>query len=95
MRIIDRLKDLNWKDKGGTYEAAVLDDLKYLNQEQTRARCTVLIRERGHPTHFSHLPPGKAVKRIGDCRMMGNFSPIWVNWKGKSIQLEKLLQIGW
>lgn len=36
---------------------------------------------------------GKIEKRVGDGRQIGNFSPIWVNWKGKSIQVEKLLDI--
>ena len=79
-------KELDWQDKGGRFEAAVMPGIKWLNQEQSRARVIVWIRER--------KLPGTAVKRVGDCRMMGNFSPIWINWGGKSIQLERLLEIG-
>jgi len=31
--------------------------------------------------------------RSGDCRMMGNFSPIWINWKGRKVMVEELLDI--
>ncbi len=30
-------------------------------------------------------------QRTGDAQMIGNFSPIWVNWKGKKIMIEELL----
>jgi len=30
--------------------------------------------------------------RRGDCRLIGNFSPIWVTWKKKSWQVEELLR---
>jgi hypothetical protein len=95
MKEIDKYANLPWETRGGIYEVVVKNDIKYLNQEQSRATCTVLIRERAHPTQFTQVPQGKIMKRVGDIRMMGNFSPIWINWKGKSIQLEKLLQIGW
>jgi hypothetical protein len=35
---------------------------------------------------------GKTFKRIGDGRQIGNFHPIWVNWKGEKITLEELLR---
>jgi hypothetical protein len=82
----EKLAKLPWKDKGGKYEVAIIA-VDYLNQENSRFRCTVYIRERKER--------GKVEKRVGDGRLIGNFSPIWVNWKGKSIQLEKLLEIGW
>ena len=34
---------------------------------------------------------GRKYKRIGDGRQIGNFHPIWINWGGKKIQLERLL----
>ena len=34
---------------------------------------------------------GKKHIRIGDGRQIGNFHPIWVNWKGKRQQLERLI----
>ena len=36
---------------------------------------------------------GVTKERKGNGKFIGNFSPIWVNWKGNSIQLEELLAI--
>lgn len=33
---------------------------------------------------------GKIHHRMGDGRQIGNFHPIWINWQGKKIQLERL-----
>jgi len=82
----EKLAKFPWQDKGGKYEVAVVA-VDYLNQDGSRFRCNVYIRERKER--------GKVEKRVGDGRLIGNFSPIWVNWRGKSIQLEKLLEIGW
>lgn len=88
--------ELDWQDKGGQFEAAVMPGLRWLNQDMTRARVIVWVRERKLTGPIpGKLYKGTPVRRVGDCRMMGNFSPIWVNWRGKSIQLEQLLKIGW
>ena len=88
-------EELDWRDKDGTYEAAVMPGMKYLNLERSRARVIVWIRERKLTGPIpGRLYKGLPVRRVGDCRMMGNFSPIWVNWQGKNIQLEKLLSVG-
>jgi len=33
---------------------------------------------------------GEYVRRVGDCRQIGNFSPIWVNYHGQKVQLTQL-----
>jgi hypothetical protein len=34
---------------------------------------------------------GKVHKRIGDGRQIGNFHPIFIQWKGEKVLLEKLI----
>jgi hypothetical protein len=34
---------------------------------------------------------GKVHKRVGDGRQIGNFHPIFINWKGKKTTVEELL----
>jgi hypothetical protein len=76
---------VEWTDKGGTYEIA-LGKPKYLNQDQSRFRIMVYIRRR--------MPKSPTIERVGDGRLIGNFSPIWVNWDGAKVQIEKILEIG-
>lgn len=34
----------------------------------------------------------KISDRVGIGKLIGNFSPIWINWKGKNLQLTELLR---
>ena len=81
----ERLSKLPWENKGGYFEVAVVnwDDL---NKARTRFSCKVYIRER--------KPRGALVTRVGDGRKISNTTKIWVNWKGRSINLENLLMMG-
>ncbi len=45
------------------------------------------------PIWIKDKKTGKIVKRVGDVRMIGNFSPIWIAWNGKSISLANLLRL--
>ena len=76
---------MTYHDKGGHYEIELGRTYNY-DQGGYHTRTEVKIRDKR---------TGKIVKRIGDGKQIGNFHPIWVNWKGKKIQVEKLLEIGW
>jgi hypothetical protein len=72
-------KPSRWHE-GYRYDIAVGNDLRDLSEY--RSLVSVAIRDK---------KTGKIEYRSGDARMMGNFSPIWVKWKGESIQIEQLL----
>ena len=79
----DRMeKNPHWHE-GERYDISV-GDARWYDQGQYHGRAPVWIRDR---------KTGIIVKRVGDVRIIGNFSPIWVNWKGKSIQIEELLRM--
>jgi len=52
-----------------------------LNRNGTRTKVNVYIRDKDGELHH----------RIGDGRQMGNFHPIWINWKGKKVTIEELV----
>lgn len=70
--------------EGVRYDVSVANNMLYTNASQTRGKVTVFIRD-----NLS----GKIEQRTGDAQMIGNFSPIWVSWKGKKIQIEELLRV--
>lgn len=41
--------------------------------------------------HVRIIENGRTYNRVGYGKFIGNFSPIWVNWKGKRTQIEILL----
>lgn len=88
MRDSDRFermpKNPYWHDKGGHYEVC-LGETRYLDQGGHHTRTPLWIRDKR---------TGKTVKRIGDGHQMGNWHPVWINRKGKKIQVEKLLDQG-
>lgn len=53
-----------------------------LNRNGTRTKVNVYIRDKDGELHH----------RIGDGRQMGNFHPIWINWKGKKVTIEELMK---
>ena len=59
----------------------VINDIKYLNQAESRSRCKVQILDQ---------LTGRLYKRMGDGQQIGNFHPIWVNWHGKKVNIEEL-----
>jgi len=75
-------KPAQWH-KGSRYDISVANNLLYTNSDWTRGKVTVFIKDKwdGNKIH----------QRTGDAQMIGNFSPIWVNWKGKKIMIEELL----
>lgn len=77
-------KKAHWYDEGGRYAIGIADNLLYTNADWTRGKVTVFIRDK---------IDGKIHQRTGDAQMIGNFSPIFINWKGKKVQVEQLLQV--
>lgn len=76
----------NWHN-GIRYDVSVSNDLRYTNSGWTRGKITVHIRDKFNGNKIS--------KRIGDWMMIGNFAPIWINWKGERIIIEDLLKVKW
>jgi len=70
-----------WHNNGGKYSIKT-GDIRQLDQGGYKYRVNVWVKDN---------KTGKIEKRIGDGRSMGNFTPIWINWKGKSVQIEQLL----
>lgn len=68
--------------EGERYKIRV-GDVLYYDQGQYHGRAPVEILDK--VDNVIH-------KRVGDVRIIGNFSPIWVSWKGKRIQIEVLLR---
>jgi len=68
---------------GNTFDV-LLGKSRYKNNTWTRSRVKILIRSK---------PSGRIMERIGDGRQVGNFYPIWINWGGQKITVEKLLAI--
>jgi len=68
-------------DKEGHY-AIKLDNFYHLDQAGNHTTCRVYIKDK---------LTNKVYKRTGDGRQIGNFHPIWINWKGNKIQIESLL----
>lgn len=71
----------NW-DEGGRYATRV-GDVLWLDQGQYHGRAPVEILDR---------ESGEVLKRSGDVRIIGNFSPIWVNVYGYRLQLTEILR---
>ena len=72
-----------WQE-GVRYDISIANNMLYTNNTGSRAKVTIFIRDKqdGNKIH----------QRTGYVRMIGNFSPIWINWKGKEVMLEKLLE---
>jgi len=60
-----------------------LGQVYYLDQAQNHARIVVTITDK---------LTGKIHNRIGDGRAIGNYFPVFINWKGEKIQLTQLLE---
>lgn len=56
----------------------------YLNQDGSRTKGNVYLKD--NKTNIVY-------KRVGDGRQIGNFHPIFINFMGEKIQIEKLLWI--
>lgn len=69
--------------QGQRYDVA-LGNPRYYDQGQYHSRVPVYIRDN---------KTGKIIERVGDGRQIGNFHPVWVNWNGKKVQVEKLLEV--
>ena len=76
-------KPTRWHE-GERYDISVANNLLYTNNEGSRGKVTVFIRDKweGNKIH----------QRTGDAQMIGNFSPIWINWKGKKVTIEDMLK---
>lgn len=70
-------------DEGVRYDVRVGDVLWY-DQGQYHGRVPVEIRDR---------ETGVVRERVGDVKMIGNFSPIWVSLHGLKFQLTELLRL--
>jgi hypothetical protein len=72
---------MNWyQGTGSRYEVRV-GEVRWLDQGQYHGRAPVEIRD---------LVTGEILKRMGDVKIIGNFSPIWVNVYGKRISIEHI-----
>lgn len=72
-----------WHDYGGRYRIRLGRSLNY-DQGGYHTRVPVQIMD---------TRTGKVEERVGDGRQIGNFHPVWINWRGKKIQVEKLLDV--
>lgn len=70
--------------QGEIYDVRVGEVLWY-NQEESRGRAEVQIRDK---------VSGLIFDRVGEVKIVGNFSPTWVNFRGNRLQLEEILRAG-
>jgi hypothetical protein len=70
-------------DEGIRYDVRIGEVLWY-DQDQYHGRVPVEIRDR---------ETGVVLKRAGDVKVIGNFSPIWVSIHGLDFQLTELLRL--
>ncbi len=75
-------RDVNWYE-GNTYDVA-LGNFLNLDAGGYSTQGPVWIRDRN---------TGAIEERVGHGKQIGNFHPIWVSWKGKDIQVERLLDL--
>jgi len=66
---------------GETYDIE-LGQIYTIDKAGNHTRVDVKIRDKA----------GKIHNRVGDGRQIGNFHPVWVNWKGEKITVEELLR---
>jgi len=59
-----------------------LGQFYYLNKEGSRTKGNVYIKDEKNIVY----------KRVGNGQQIGNFHPIWINFKGENIQIEELLR---
>ena len=69
--------------EGSNYDVR-LGDVYYYDAGGYHTWVDVQIRDR---------KTGEVHSRAGDGKQIGNFHPIWVNWRGQKITVEKLLDI--
>lgn len=67
---------------GSRYEARI-GDVLWLDQGQYHGRAPVEIRDR---------VTGEILKRMGDVKLIGNFSPTWVSIHGRKLEIETILR---
>lgn len=70
--------------EGVRYDVRVGHDVLWYDQGQYHGRVPVEIRDR---------ESGVVLSRVGDVKVIGNFSPIWVSVKGLRFQLTELLRL--
>lgn len=70
-------------DEGVRYDVRMGDALWY-DQDQYHGRVPVEIRDR---------VTGQIYKRVGEVKVIGNFSPVWVSIKGIRLQLTEILRL--
>lgn len=71
-----------YEGTGSRYEIRIGDAL-WLDQGQYHGRAPVEIRDR---------VTGEVLKRTGDVKLIGNFSPTWVNVHGRKLQIAVILR---
>jgi hypothetical protein len=71
-------------DEGIRYDVRVGYDVLWYDQGQYHGRVPVEIRDR---------ETGVVRRRVGDVKVIGNFSPIWVSLHGIKFQLTELLRL--
>lgn len=72
-----------WHEGTGTRYEVRVGDVLWLDQGQYHGRAPVEIRDR---------VSGEVLKRTGDVKLIGNFSPIWVNVHGRRILVDHILR---
>ncbi len=70
-----------WLDEGGRYRVRMGSPQYYANYQKSRV-----------DVQIQDTMTGKIEQRIGYGEQMGNFHPVWVNWKGRKIQTTVLLR---
>lgn len=73
-----------WQDGTGSRYSARVGQVLYYDQGQYHGRAQVQIKDN---------VTGHVIDRVGDVKIVGNFSPIWVSLLGRKVLLETLL--GW
>lgn len=71
-------------DEGIRYDVRVADNMLWYDQGQYHGRVSVQVRDRKTNTIYA---------RIGDVKVIGNFSPIWVSILGHQYQLTEILRM--
>ena len=72
-----------WVDGWGRYDIRLHDQVIWLDRNQYHGRVDVQVWDRRF---------GKLHDRVGDVRLIGNFSPTWINFKGERTQIDQLLR---
>lgn len=72
-----------YQGTGSRYEVRI-GDVLWIDRDQYHGRAPVEIRDR---------VTGEVLKRTGDVKIIGNFSPTWVNVFGHKLQVEEIVRM--